>query len=89
MSSSQRETSGEQGPSPASSPLYLVENPLKSPYSTSDWRTYSEGGVFTGSMIHSLLGKVRRAVKGQMAQHHYLWWEMAIREENLRVQVPL
>lgn len=40
-------------------------------------------------MIHSLLGKVRRAVKGQMAQHHYLWWEMAIREENLRVQVPL
>lgn len=42
-------------PPPAFSPLFLVENPLKSPSSPSDWGTHAEGGVFTGLMIHSLL----------------------------------
>lgn len=51
----------EQDPSPAFSPLFLVENPLKSPSSPSDWGTHAEGGVFTGIMIHSLLWKLNSA----------------------------
>lgn len=45
-------------PPPASSPLFLVKkkkNPLKSPSSPSDRGTHSEGGVFTGFMIHPFL----------------------------------
>ena len=42
-------------PPPAFGLLFLVENPLKSPSSPSDRGTHSEGGVFTGFMIHSLL----------------------------------
>lgn len=53
MSSSQRERREEQGPIISLHPLFLVENLLKSPSFSSDWGTYSEGGIFTGSMIQS------------------------------------
>lgn len=71
----ERDQERNKDPPPAFSPLFLVENPLKSPSSPLDWGTHSEGGVFTGFMIHSLLwelnsasGEGKEVFKGEMAQ---------------------
>ena len=82
-------------PPPAFGPLFLVENPLKSPSSPSD-----RGNSLRGWSLHWLydsfpslrvivrnLGRQGGCLKAKWPKHHP-WWQMAIREEDLRVQVP-
>lgn len=78
-------------PSPAFSPLFLVENLLKSPSfpfrlgnSLRGWSLHWLNDSFPSLRAKlSIWARQGGYLKGKWPKHH-LWWQMAIREEDLR-----